>query len=401
MLLIDEEDMNDVLETTEVHYYGEDHSLDEDPFHEEHWTPEYDDGAAWWGEQEWPDDGSGDLSPEELKEVDEAYAVADGKLRTFTQACQAVKAQRLSRGFYPFQPGSKGVGRKGKGKGKSKKGKHRPAFSQPSSPASATTLPVMQAEALYAMRPGDPSYTGCFICGDKGHSFRECPRRKGKGKGKAFFNASGIFTVMDSEDAESSEMDEDYLYMISHPSEPNQEENSGGLEETVLLQEKPSSMDMAGFAVIDSGATETVCSLPALEALMTARKQATGRDEQIQVTEEPPKRFRFGNGAHGYSASHVLLPQRLGELCINLAIYTLDVVVGIKTLRRLQAVLDFHRDVVVFGAIDPSKGVPLRRSKTGHLLLDLREDWMSQAFDLQQPRADSVLLAQSTKTPPT
>ena len=181
------------------------------------------------------------------------------------------------------------------------------------------------------------------------------------------------------------------------------EENSGGLEETVLLQEKPSSVDMAGFAVIDSGATETVCSLPALEALMIARKQATGRDERIQVTEEPPKRFRFGNGAHGYSASHVLLPQRLGELCINLAIYTLDVenvplLVGIKTLRRLQAVLDFHRDVVVFGTIDPSKGVPLRRSKTGHLLLDLREDWMSQAFDLHQPRADSVLLAQSMKT---
>ena len=192
--------------------------MDEDPFHEEHRMPEYDDDAAWWGESEWPDDGSGDLK---LKEVDEAYAVADGKLRTFIQARRAVKAQRLSRGFYPFQPGSKGAGRKGKGKGKSKKGKHRPAFSQPSSTASATTLPAMQAEAVYAMRPGDPSYTGCFICGDKGHSFRECPRRKGKGKGKAFFNASGIFTVMGPEDAENNETDEDYLYMISHPSEPN------------------------------------------------------------------------------------------------------------------------------------------------------------------------------------
>ena len=68
-------------------------------------------------------------------------------------------------------------------------------------------------------------------------------------------------------------------------------------------QERSATVDLAGFAVIDSGATETVCSLPALEALMLARRETSGYDEQVQVTDEPPKRFKFGNGVHSYSAS--------------------------------------------------------------------------------------------------
>ncbi|CAE7247762.1 unnamed protein product [Symbiodinium sp. CCMP2592] len=404
MLLMDEEDMTEILETTEVHYYGEDHSLDEDQSAEDYWAPEFDEGTTWWGDAEWQDDPSSQLSPEELKEVEEAYAMADGKLRNFVQAKQAVKAQRLSRGFYPFQPSSKG--KKGKGKGKGKKGK-RPFLPSPSSPASATSLPVMQVDSVYAMRPGDQSYTGCFICGDKNHTFRECPRRKGKGRGSVNFNAAGVFMLSEPEVLETPEVKdislEESVMMISSLEPEVIEHLPGDLEETVLLQERQTSVDLAGFAVLDSGATETVCSLPALEALMIARRQSTGRSDQVQVTDEPPKRFKFGNGAHGYSASHVLLPQRLGELCVNLGVFTLDVqgvplLIGVKTLRRLHAVLDFHRDVIVFGAVDPSKGVPLRRSRTGHLLLDLREDWMSQAFDLLQPRAGAVLLAQPEKT---
>ena len=206
MLLLDEEDMTEILEATEVHYYGEDHSLDEEPYPEDPWSADYDDGTSWWGSDDWNEDASHQLSPEELKEVEEAYSVADTKLRNFVQARQAVKAQRLSRGFYPFQPGIKSAGKKGRGKGKGKKGKGRYGFGTPSSPASATSLPVMQVESAYAMRPGDPAYTGCFICGDKGHSFRECPRRKGKGRGKINFSSEGVYTVMEDPLEENAEM---------------------------------------------------------------------------------------------------------------------------------------------------------------------------------------------------
>ena len=37
MLLLDEEDMTEILEATEVHCYEEDHSLDEEPYPEDPW----------------------------------------------------------------------------------------------------------------------------------------------------------------------------------------------------------------------------------------------------------------------------------------------------------------------------------------------------------------------------
>ena len=58
------------------------------------------------------------LRPEEQKEVDEAFAVAEPKMRNFVQARQPVKARNLSRGFYPFSPHSKRGAFKEKEKGK-------------------------------------------------------------------------------------------------------------------------------------------------------------------------------------------------------------------------------------------------------------------------------------------
>ncbi|CAE7726789.1 RE1 [Symbiodinium sp. CCMP2592] len=146
-------------------------------------------------ESDWEQDPTESLSKEETAEVNEAYSVADNKLRSFVQARQAVKAQKLSRGFYPFVPSSKGIGggkkgmRKEKGKGK----RPQKGASGSGSPASATSMPILMRETAFAMRPGDPSYTGCFICGDRGHQFRDCPRRKGKGKGSVHFSQEDLY----------------------------------------------------------------------------------------------------------------------------------------------------------------------------------------------------------------
>ena len=60
----------------------------------------------------------------------------------------------------------------------------------------------------------------------------------------------------------------------------------------------------------------------------------------LEVTREPVKRFKFGNGEHA-CASSVLLDQVLGERKIQLGMFTLDVegvpvLLGMKTLRRLN-----------------------------------------------------------------
>ena len=139
--------------------------------------------------------------------------------------------------------------------------------------------------------------------------------------------------------------------------------------------------ELSGFAVIDSGATETVASLPALEALMGLRA------EPVIATDAPAKRFKFGSGEHAFSSSYILLPQTVGDQAVQLGVFTMDVtgvplLLGIKSLRRLQAVLDFDRSVAVFAAVDPGLAIHLKRSRSGHMLIDLKGDWLAEGTRL-------------------
>ena len=316
---------------------------------------------AWWNEEP----ALSDLSPDEQKEVDEAFAVAESKMRNFMQARQAVPARNLSRGFYPFAPHSKGSGPKGKkGKGKSK-GKSSPASS-------------FVTEGFLGAAVGDAAYTGCFICGDKGHDFRSCPKRssskgrQGKKGGQVNFVDGMVFAVEE----------------ILPEGECFGNEPSGG-------DVVPES-ELAGYAVIDSGATETVTSLPALEALVQLRQACSGEDLNLEVTQEPVKRFKFGNGEHAFASSYVLLEQVLGDTRVRLGMYTLDVVgvpilLGMKTLKRLKAVIDFSRCMVVFAAVDPGLAIGLRRSRSGHLLLNLTQDWLSQGIRLDRTSSELTM----------
>ena len=62
-------------------------------------------------------------------------------------------------------------------------------------------MPVLTTEALaLAVSPGQPGYSGCFICGDRSHQFRDCPRRSAKGSSKGtgkvhFGDTSEVFMV--------------------------------------------------------------------------------------------------------------------------------------------------------------------------------------------------------------
>ena len=88
--------------------------------------------------------------------------------------------------------------------------------------------------------------------------------------------------------------------------------------------------------------------------------------------------------------SYVEVPQTLKGREIYLGCYALDVekvpiLLSIKTLRKLGAVIDFHRQTIIFKLVDPGIMIPLTKSRSGHLLLDLTRDWF------QQPRATSDL----------
>ena len=208
ILLADDADLGEMLENVSVHYVGSDASFLLD-------TPEGYGGESWedpehshrgHGEgEEWApdDDPSSILSAEELAQVEEACQAADTKLRSVVDARKAVRARHLSRGFYPFSPQSKGFrSPKGKGRGRGLPlGKGRgPKGGKPSSPT-PSAMPVLAIEAsALAVSPGQPGYSGCFICGDRSHQFRDCPRRTAKGSGKGtgkvhFGESSEVFMV--------------------------------------------------------------------------------------------------------------------------------------------------------------------------------------------------------------
>lgn len=153
----------------------------------------------------------------------------------------------------------------------------------------------------------------------------------------------------------------------------------------------------AGFGVLDLGATETVGSLEALETLMALRSQAAGQAEQVEVFYGPSsqKPFRFGNGGVQLSSSYVLIPQKLGDQTVLLGLYTIDaeqvpILLGMKTLVKLGAVIDVSGRWMVLASVSPEVKIPLAKSRAGHLLVNLTEDWLTQSQPLQDDMKSSA-----------
>ena len=67
------------------------------------------------------------------------------------------------------------------------------------------------------------------------------------------------------------------------------------------------SSEYPGHAVLDSGATESIASLEALEEVMLLRGRAHGPERVVVHQQE--KRFRFGNGTYQKAVSFVEVPQ--------------------------------------------------------------------------------------------
>ena len=145
------------------------------------WSPSnyWDGPSAWWSSEEWPWPET-EFSPEEQAELDEVYAAYEDKVRTFVQARTLMKNKANNRGFFPTTKG-----KFGKGKGKTKYKSSSPPKSTPVLAAMSTSPSTTSSKGR--QRPGQPEYTGCFICGSKEHSFQHCPRRKQGKPGAAHY----------------------------------------------------------------------------------------------------------------------------------------------------------------------------------------------------------------------
>ena len=131
--------------------------------------PTADDQGTFWSSE---DAAWQDLSPEESRELEQAYSAYETKAM---QTRQFQKAKRKSRSFYPV-PSFTGKGMsKGKGKSKSKRGKGKATSSSTSTSLQTSSAPLFSAQADVMNATG--GHSGCFICGDKSHGFRNCLKR--------------------------------------------------------------------------------------------------------------------------------------------------------------------------------------------------------------------------------
>lgn len=205
---------------------------------------------------------------------------------------------------------------------------------------------------------GSNNYSGCFICGDKGHGFRDCPKRAGQQPPPAKGHRKGTYWVESMTPTSLSS-----VFMLQ-PEDEKEIKNTDG------------------WGVLDIGATETVASLEALERLLELRRQFhEPAADELRVVPHGRKPFRFGNGEVQHSESFVLLKQQVGERKVYLGLYTLmvsrvPILVGMKTLVKLGAVIDVKGQWMVLSAISPDLKIPLKRSVSGHLLVDLTKDWL-------------------------
>ncbi len=140
----------------------------------------------------------------------------------------------------------------------------------------------------------------------------------------------------------------------------------------------------AGYGIIDGGATRTLGSTYALEAIANEnyKKRQHGGVLEVDTTNTP--KFGFGNSSTDRCVStakmRILADAKPGVL----QVHALDkgkgpVLLSIATLRALKAIIDFDSDLVVFRALDDKKMIQATQSQAGHQLLPLTEDLYSNA----------------------
>ena len=296
------------------------------------------------------------------KELFDAFTVFDQKVRTFREAKHALFQKGKSRGYFKPKGFSKGKGKKGsKGSVMAVSGtsKGSPSFgSKGFGKPSVSTSPVNK-----------PGFSGCFVCGDMNHDYRNCPKRTQNngtgGKGGKFLGyvettdndddaavldgfSSTILMVEDEQDCVvQAGLDEGPVENISHSIMVAKEAFPTHFSQEEKLK----------YAVIDTGATETVGSMDALQTIMDTRSILFG-DEYVNIDPKIHKTFRFGNAQTQKSDSLVYLPQKVHGESTHLGVYALDVpsvpvLLGIRTLRRLGAILNTRHDTVEFSLYFP------------------------------------------------
>ena len=128
--------------------------------------------------------------------------------------------------------------------------------------------------------------------------------------------------------------------------------------------------DSLHLALVDSGASETVGSPEAIDALLHHLRSNWKDPIRVTVRTDKKQRFRVANGEVIKALSVVEIETPLGDLSVH-CIATCNtsptpILLSISALRTLGSAIDFRtRTIAIAG-----KEVTLHKNTRGHLLLD-------------------------------
>ncbi|CAE7474699.1 unnamed protein product, partial [Symbiodinium sp. KB8] len=208
-------------------------------------------------------------------------------------------------------------------------------------------------------RPRDDSQMTCMGCGKIGHRIANCP---------------------DKHKAHAAEAQEaaPFVCYVEQALAGSQGDGPTGPVPTTAEAVQD------GWGVIDGGATRTLGSVQAIEAVMQKNMNKRGQSGIKGVDVENRPVFGFADSGEARCVSTVDLGLQANGQDGKLKVHALNkgtgpILISISTLRTLGAIIDFEQDMMVLRHLDARKVIPLRRSTTGHQLLNLTEDLYQDA----------------------
>ena len=188
----------------------------------------------------------------------------------------------------------------------------------------------------------DGNPTRCLICDSKFHWIRQCP--------DAHENRG------DHDEAEKSEETVHLSLFMGYASADK------GSKLPSLVEESQ------GFAVLDTGCTNTVCGAAWYETYVNG---LSNFDRSKLVEQDSTSTFTFGDGATVSSNKKVTLPCYIGGKRSTITTEVVDchipLLLSNKAMRAARMALNFENDTVVISG----KAIRLQSSKSGHYLLPI------------------------------
>ena len=244
----------------------------------------------------------------------------------------------------------KGFSKDRKGKSKKGKGKSKGFNSGPTA-----------AQRPY--KPMPPSQRPCLKCGRRDHETKDCPDKE-RPAASSHFVQHLTFGA----------------WCLGNRTAPD---DAGADEESFNLEKIE-----AGKALLDCGATDTIGSVEAVEAIIDRAQRMFGNDEEcVSVDTQDRPVYKFGDAKKQKVLSKVTVRVKPGgEKSGNLQVHAheakgVPVLLSSKSLASLGAIVNFATGQAVMQNLNSQKVVQMERSDTGHLWFDLFDEMPTVSND--------------------